>query len=294
MKIYLTTFYSSDLKRSAERFQLQAQKMQIYDKIFLFSEKDLDKDFNQYVSSLLKLGKKKGYGYWVWQTFFHKKVLSQMNDGDIYHWCDVGCHFNLKGKSRLKEYIKILEKEPTGFLGFQYKDLKSENIKKKFIFPNYLENQYTKSDLIKYFKLENNDPIIKSPQVWGGSFFIRKCKKSIQMMEEHYEITRNRFDLIDDDENKFSEKNSPEFIQHRHSQSVLSIIVKKAGSTLLSAYESEWAIDKNGNRTYEHLENFPIIAKKKKKKNLFNRFLDRQIKNIKRKIFNFKELFKKN
>ena len=134
MKIYLTTFYSSDLKRSAERFQLQAQKMQIYDKIFLFSEKDLDKDFNQYVSSLLKLGKKKGYGYWVWQTFFHKKVLSQMNDGDIYHWCDVGCHFNLKGKSRLKEYIKILEKEPTGFLGFQYKDLKNENIKKNLFF----------------------------------------------------------------------------------------------------------------------------------------------------------------
>ena len=72
---------------------------------------------------LLKLGKKKGYGYWVWQTFFHKKVLSQINEGDIYHWCDVGCHFNLNGKTRLKEYIKILEKEPTGFLGFQYKDL---------------------------------------------------------------------------------------------------------------------------------------------------------------------------
>ena len=136
MKIYLTTFYSSDLKRSAERFQLQAQKMQIYDKIFLFSEKDLDKDFNQYVSSLLKLGKKKGYGYWVWQTFFHKKVLSQMNDGDIYHCCDVGCHFNLKGKSRWKEDRKILEKEQKGLLEFQYKDWKRVKRKKKIIISN--------------------------------------------------------------------------------------------------------------------------------------------------------------
>ena len=52
----------------------------------------------------------------------------------------------------------------------------------------------------------------------------------------------------------------PEFIQHRHSQSVLSLIVKKAGSKLLSAYESEWAINDKGKRTYDHLNNFPIIA----------------------------------
>tara|TARA_B100001964_G_C14228566_1_gene598901 strand:- start:88 stop:963 length:876 start_codon:yes stop_codon:yes gene_type:complete len=282
MKIYLTTFYSSDLKRSANRFKTQAEKMQIYDKIFLFTEKDLSDDFKNYVNFLLKLGKKKGYGYWVWQTYFHKKVLSELDEGDIYHWCDVGCHFNFNGKLRLKEYIDILEKEPTGFLGFQYKNLDSKYIKKKFTFPNYFENQYTKSDLIKYFELEHDDPIVKSPQVWGGSFFVRKCKKSLQMMEEHYEITKNRFDLIDDDEKKFLEKSVPEFIQHRHSQSVLSIIVKKAGSTLLSAYESEWAIDEKGKRTYEHLENFPIIAKRDKQKNIFSRFIDRQKKNLSR------------
>ena len=284
MKIYLSTFYSTDLKRSANRFEKQAKNMQIYDKIFMFTEKDLNEDFKKYVNSLLKLGKKKGYGYWVWQTFFHKKILSQINEGDIYHWCDVGCHFNLNGKPRLKEYIKILEKEPTGFLGFQYKDLEPKNIKNNLVYPNYLENQYTKSDLFRYFKLKENNLIIKSPQVWGGSFFVRKCLKSMEMMNEHYQITRNRFDLIDDDEEKFLEKPIPEFIQHRHSQSVLSIIVKKAGSTLLSAYESEWAIDKNGNRTYEHLNDFPIIAKRDKKRNILNRFFDRQKKNIRRRI----------
>ena len=284
MKIYLSTFYSTDLKRSANRFEKQAKNMQIYDKIFMFTEKDLNEDFKKYVNSLLKLGKKKGYGYWVWQTFFHKKILSQINEGDIYHWCDVGCHFNLNGKPRLKEYIKILEKEPTGFLGFQYKDLEPKNIKNNLVYPNYLENQYTKSDLFRYFKLKEDNLIIKSPQVWGGSFFVRKCLKSMEMMNEHYQITRNRFDLIDDDEEKFLEKPIPEFIQHRHSQSVLSIIVKKAGSTLLSAYESEWAIDKNGNRTYEHLNDFPIIAKRDKKRNILNRFFDRQKKNIRRRI----------
>ena len=41
MKIYLSTFYSSDLKRSANRFKMQAKGMQIYDKIFMFTEKIL-------------------------------------------------------------------------------------------------------------------------------------------------------------------------------------------------------------------------------------------------------------
>ena len=290
MKICLSTFYSSDLKRSANRFKEQAEKMKIYDKVFIFGRNDLNEDFKQYVNSLLQIGKKKGYGYWVWQTYFHKKVLSQLNEGDIYHWCDVGCHFNFEGRKRLLEYLEILKKEPTGFLGFQYKDLNTDN---NFNYPNYMEYQYTKSDLIKYFNLENDDPIIKSPQVWGGSFFVRKCQKSLQIMNQHYEITRNRFDLIDDDEKKFIEKSVPEFIQHRHSQSVLSLIVKKAGSKLLSAYESEWAIDNQGNRTYDHLKNYPIIARRDKRKNFIRRFFERQKKNINRKMNKFRNLYKR-
>ena len=290
MKIYLSTFYSSDLKRSAKRFKEQAENMEIYDKIFLFEQSDLNDDFKKYVKSLLEIGKIKGYGYWVWQTYFHKKVLAQLNDGDIYHWCDVGCHFNLKGKKRLLEYIEMIKEEPTGFLGLQYKNLEENN---NFSYPNYMEYEYTKSDLIKFFGLKNDDPIIKSPQVWGGSFFVKKCKKSLEIMNEHYEITKNRFDLIDDDEEKFLHKSIPEFIQHRHSQSVLSILVKKAKSKLLSAYESEWAINNQGNRTYDHLEFFPIIAKRDKQRNIIKRFWDRQKKNFSRRKNKFKCLFKK-
>ena len=287
MKIYLSTFYSSDLKRSAKRFKEQAKNMEIYDKIFLFEQSDLNDDFKKYVKSLLKIGKIKGYGYWVWQTYFHKKVLAQLNDGDIYHWCDVGCHFNLKGKKRLLEYIEMIKEEPTGFLGFQYKNLEENN---NFSYPNYMEYEYTKSDLVKYFGLSYEDKIIQSPQVWGGSFFIRKCKISTELMSEHYKITRNRYDLIDDDENKFIEEKLPGFIVHRHSQSVLSILAKKINCEFLSAYESEWAINESGVRTFEHTDSFPIIAKRDKQRNIFLRFIDRQTKNLKRRIHKIKNL----
>jgi len=281
MKVHLASFYSSDLKRSAERFESQAKIMETYDHIHLCTFDDLNEDFKSYVESLLKIGKLRGYGYWVWQTYIHKLILSKLNEGDIYHWCDIGCHFNIKGKKRLKEYINFVNAEKKGFLGFQYKNLEGKNFE-KYSFPNYMEYEYTKKDLFKYLKVENNTNITNTPQVWGGSFFLKKCKTSLNIMNEHYDITRNRFDLIDDDEAKFIEKPQKGFIAHRHSQSVLSILVKLENCKLLSAYESEWALDRQNNRTFSHLTNFPIIAKRDKKKNIFRRFLDRQIKNLRR------------
>jgi len=284
MKVYLATFYSSDLKRSAERFKKQAKLMNIYNDIFIFNQEDLNDDFKEYISTLLKKGKSRGYGHWVWQTYIHKVMLAKIKDGDIYHWCDVGCHFNIKGISRLKEYINITANDKNGFLGFSYKNPNLGEKYKNYKFPNYLEYEYTKSDLIKYFGLSYDDEIIQSPQVWGGSFFIRKCKNSEELMNKHYEITRNRYDLIDDDENKFLEKSLPGFIVHRHSQSVLSILAKKINCRFLSAYESEWALDELGNRTFEHTNSFPVIAKRDKQRNIFLRFIDRQAKNIRRRV----------
>jgi hypothetical protein len=291
VKIYLATFYSADLKRSAERFKDQAKLMNVYDDILIFNQDDLNEDFKEYISILLKKGKTRGYGHWVWQTYIHQLMLNKMKEGDIYHWCDVGCHFNKKGVSRLKEYIDIVSSNHNGFLGFSYKKPDFGEKYKNYIFPKYLEYEYTKSDLIKYFGLLYEDKIIQSPQVWGGSFFIRKCKISTELMKEHYEITRNRYDLIDDDENEFIEKKLPGFIVHRHSQSVLSILAKKINCEFLSAYESEWAINESGVRTFQHTDTFPIVAKRDKQRNIVLRFIDRQKKNLRRRIYKIKNLF---
>ena len=40
--------------------------------------------------------------YWVWQTYVHQVVLAKIKEVDIYHWCDVGCHFNAKGIQTIK------------------------------------------------------------------------------------------------------------------------------------------------------------------------------------------------
>ena len=55
MKIYLASFYSPDLKRSAERFKEQAKKMNLYNSIDLYTYDDLNEDFKNYVKELINL-----------------------------------------------------------------------------------------------------------------------------------------------------------------------------------------------------------------------------------------------
>ena len=53
MKIYLSSFASSDLLRSAERFREQAEKIGIYHEINIFNENDLSEEYRDYVFSLI-------------------------------------------------------------------------------------------------------------------------------------------------------------------------------------------------------------------------------------------------
>ena len=74
--------------------------------------------------------------------------------------------------------------------------------------------------------------------------FLRKNEITKKLMREHYEITRHRYDLIDDDESKFIEKPFNGFIAHRHSQSVLSILAKKINYPNSQFYQKKYSIKK--------------------------------------------------
>ena len=64
---------------------------------------------------------------------------------------------------------------------------------------------------------------------------------------------------------------------------------KKINCDFISAYESEWALDERRQRTFDHLENYPIIARRDKKRNIFSRFIDRQKKNYRRRVTKLKK-----
>ena len=193
-----------------------------------------------------------------------------MNEGDILHYADVGCHINTTGYKKFNEYIKILNKDNKGILAFQYYPLKNKN---RMEFPKRQEYKYTKADLLNFFGFLKNKKIIESNQFWAGSFFMKKNSFTTSFLENWLNIFEKNYELVDDSPSKIT--NHKDFIENRHDQSIFSLLCKKNKISSLSAYECEWCL-KHGKRYWGYLTKSPVIAKRDLSYNLLRRFINRQ------------------
>ncbi len=279
--LFLCSFASSDLKRSAVRFEEQAINMRIYKKIKIYGYNDLSKEKKIQISNFFKIKQKRLYGYACWKAFVIKKLLDQMPEDSILQYSDIGCHLNSKGLNRLEEYVRLCDKN--GILTFQYKKPNFENFN-NFKFQEYYEYQYTKADAWKYLNISDNSEILKTKQIWSGTIFFKNNKFAREILDKWNSLLDiNK--LIDDSAS--ISKNHKDFIEHRHDQSLFSLICKKRNVYSLSASECEWA-EVNNSRTWDHLINFPIHARRDKRYNFLKRFFNRQKKNLNR-MFNYEK-----
>ena len=165
-----------------------------------------------------------------------------MNEGDILHYLDIGCHLNSKGLLRLSEYIDLL-KNSKGILGFDFSYPTDNNYFKhdgRELF-DWPEKDWTKIDLIKHFKAESDD-IINTPQICATTIFFLKNSFSEKFVDDWVNTFKRNLNLIDDSPSKNKEKNS--FVMHRHDQSIFSILGKLNKISIISSYEIYYP-DKN-------------------------------------------------
>ena len=159
------------------------------------------------------------------------------------------------GISKLFFYQDICDEN--NVLSFQYFDPVIKKL--NFIYPNYLEHQYTKADLMKYFNLDFNHTHMNTAQLWSGTFFIKKNLKNIEFLKQWSKAFEDML-LIDDSISVL--KNHIDFIEHRHDQSVFSLLCKLNNIFSLSVYENcEWSLDNKG-RNWDHLLESPIQARR--------------------------------
>ena len=274
-KVYLCSFASPDLKLSVNRFIKQAHELKFYDEVKVFDWQDLSLEKKKQMKSIFNKGQKRLYGYGSWKAEIILTYLEKIPKNSILQYSDIGCVFNPNGREKLKEYIQITDKE--NLLAFKYSDPKF-NIKDKYKFQIYYENQYTKADAWKYFNIDDNSDFLKTEQVWSGTMFFKNNIFTKKILN-NWKKALNETNLIDDSPSV--KQNHPNFIEHRHDQSMLSLICKKENIFCLSASECEWAEFEN-KRMWSHLKGYPILAKRDKKFNIIKRFINRQKKNIAR------------
>lgn len=206
MSVYFISFANSDWyadSKPLHRIEQEAESLNIFDRIFCFTENDFDQD---YIKQYNNRFKERGYGYWQWKPYVVQKVYSQMKFSDILLYCDAGNHLNKKGKKRLLQYIKMLQNSDKSILAF---------------LQPMQERIWTKGDIFKYFNIDYN--IFYEKQFWCGSFFLKKNKQSDTFLEDWYNICHNHHELTTDDSSKF--ENFPSFKENRHDQSALSMLI---------------------------------------------------------------------
>jgi len=277
---YLCSFASPDLEKSKKRFLSQAKNIGVYKKVKVFGIDDLSVSTRKQIENFFKNKKKRLFGYGCWKAEIIKNFLKKVPNNSIVQYTDVGCHLNINGLNRLKQYTTLCSKK--GILTFQYKLPKQKKLTliKNIKFQRYFEYEYTKMDLFKYIVKKNKTNIFNSEQIMSGIIFFKKNKFSLNLLSNWEKILKKN-NLIDDSKSYFS--NHKKFVEHRHDQSAFSLICKKKGVYSISSAECEWAEKKN-KRIWQHLKNFPIHARRDKKYNIFKRFLNRQTKNLRRLI----------
>ena len=273
--VFLCSFASPDLNLSVRRFKKQSKELNFYKGIKIFGWKNLSYEKQKQISLFFQKGEKRLYGYSCWKPEIILSYLNEIPKDSILQYSDIGCHFNHKGIKRLNDYIQITNKN--NMLSFKY-NKPSFDLKENFKFQIYYEYQYTKADSWKYLKINRDSEILKTEQIWSGTMFFKNNSYVKNFLNEWANICKIS-NLVDDSES--TEPNHPNFIEHRHDQSIFSIMCKKEKIYSLSASECEWAEFEN-KRSWEHLKNYPIWAKRDKKFNLIKRFINRQQKNIKK------------
>lgn len=212
MKKYLISYGDNNYKDQREFFRQTAISSGFFDHIQVFTPEDIDPEFAAQVQEVLKF--RKGGGYWIWKPYFLKKVLDTINEGDILIYCDAGCMINNKGEKRFKEYIDRLNNTKTGTIDFELP---------------HKEIEYTKREVFN--ALDVSAEVIHSNQLVATVILLKKCAHTIFLIDTFYNTAIHNASLFTDEKDAASQHK--EFIDHRHDQSIFSILRKTYGANII-------------------------------------------------------------
>lgn len=139
-----------------------------FDKIHLYNEKKLDRNFRHLHSQYFK-DYPRGYGYWIWKSYLISKImLEKMHQGDILVYLDAGCEIHVSGRKRWEEYKGML---------IQHSML-------VFVQESQPEIRWTKYDLFAHFLMADNDLAKYSPQFFWGGTIMKKNDFTMQFVND--------------------------------------------------------------------------------------------------------------
>lgn len=182
---------------------------------------------------------RRGYGYWIWKPLVVLQTLSAIPVNHYLLYADGGCMLNLSpmGKARLQHYLDLIQKEKKAGLAFAI---------------SHPEVAWTKEDTIHAIFPELDR---RSTQICSGIFIVRHIPEMISFLKIWASwVDPEHTHLLDDSPSILS--NSTEFQEHRHDQSIWSLLVKKHENLFVVLPDETYSHD------FPHLleQGVPVLA----------------------------------
>ena len=178
-----------------------------FDEVIRFNKSYLSKDFLDRNAKIF--AERKGAGLWLWKPYIIYQALTKFTlDGDYIFYSDAGAEWI----APVDPLIDIVENE--GIVLF-HTDPVSGNT----------ETQQTKADVFQKFCADDIKYYTSYPR-HGGFQLYKNCNRAKDFIAAYLHFCQD-YHLISDEESIYP--NFPDFKQHRHDQSIMSVLSKKYG-----------------------------------------------------------------
>ena len=216
--MYFLTFFDSGLRRSLGRITDQASLMG-FEGIFAWNEADMGPEFLERHGPFIR-DNPRGYGYWIWKPHLIYSALKMIPQGSSLLYADGGCSLNPEGKRRLVIY-EFLARKGNGIFAFHIRG-------------NHSQFAWTKMDTIERVGGDGaKAQCLAATAVFVNTTSVRAtveawCDISVEKAY-HY--------LCDAPS---AMPNHHTFREHRHDQSIFSLLAYKHGATIVPD-ETYWS-----------------------------------------------------
>jgi hypothetical protein len=205
--VVFLSYADARFKRSLARIAKEARSFGVFDRVLSFTPAHIPKAYRAAHARLLAMPR--GGGYWCWKSLFIHAVMAQLAPGDILFYNDAGSTFR---------------KDPTPYI-----DLAARHGGLAFRI-GYKAQSWTKGIVF--------DALGMPMGVWGpqpmiaaGTILMQKGRPggaNEALAEEFMRLSTN-VSLISDEDTSRAVPNHPQFSDHRHDQSLWTLLAYKHG-----------------------------------------------------------------
>lgn len=196
-KIKVLTFAKGNFVESQKNLLSHLSQIGV-NNLIVKSDSDLPSEFMDEFSNLFS--QKRGYGYWIWKPFIILNELEKLNEDEILIYID---------STDLPEKI--------------FFDIVLDHFNKKdllLINRGYNHGEWTKRDCFILMDCDNNK-YYESVQLEAGIIGLKKTEFNTNLIKEWFEFMKNE-KILTDIPNTCGQPNLPNFVDHRHDQSILT------------------------------------------------------------------------